>query len=304
MNAQGGMLVNKTRSWLATLLVSLFLSALGTAPSWSQSPDSAGVRYAGVRSSIYGMRDHFPAPEGWGKALNTMAGYFPGSQPVAIWIVGSLARPGCRLEFPRDPADNSLHDKIEFHDSDRHEPYLTYFDQHGIKVFLQVEPGFAEVEPLIDLVLERYGRHPSVIGFGVDVEWYRGVTADSGVPVTDEVAVKWETRVKSHNPAHRLFLKHYDKSWLCQKHRGQIVFVDDSQQFPDLATAVTEFGAFAAHFYPNPVMFQIGYPADRKWWGELPVPPKDLGQRLAAVTRQECGIIWVDFTLRQVLPYE
>jgi hypothetical protein len=32
------------------------------------------------------------------------------------------------------------------------------------------------------------------------------------------------------------------------------------------------------------------------------VPPRSLGQAIAARIGQECGIIWVDFTLREVLP--
>ena len=37
----------------------------------------------------------------------------------------------------------------------------------GVQVWLQVEPADADVPPLIDLVLERYAAHPSVIGFGI-----------------------------------------------------------------------------------------------------------------------------------------
>jgi hypothetical protein len=159
------------------------------------------------------------------------------------------------------------------------------------------------VETLIDLVLSRYGKHPSVIGFGIDVEWYRGVETDSGIPVTDDVAIKWEARVKAHNQAYRLFLKHYDQAWLGQGYRGEIVFVDDSQQFADADVFVKEFAAFGQHFYPNAVMYQIGYRDDRKWWSRFATPPKDLGEKLCALTRQECGVIWVDFTLRDVLPY-
>ena len=66
-----------------------------------------------------------------------------------------------------------------------------------------------------------------------------------------------------------------------------------------------EYKEFADFFYPNTVLYQIGYRADKKWWGTLEAPvPKSLGEILAAATRQECGIVWVDFSLRDVLPTE
>ena len=44
---------------------------------------------------------------------------------------------------------------------------------------------------LIDLLYQQYGHHPSVIGFGVDVEWYRKDLAKFGKPVTDAEAQAW-----------------------------------------------------------------------------------------------------------------
>jgi hypothetical protein len=52
-------------------------------------------------------------------------------------------------------------------------------------------------------------------------------------------------------------------------------------------------------------MFQVGYEKDRTWWSKLPNPPKDIGDAIAAaINGQPLGIIWVDFTLRDVLPTE
>lgn len=69
-----------------------------------------------------------------------------------------------------------------------------------------------------------------------------------------------------------------------------------------LETFLAEYKDFADFFYPNMVMFQIGYRADRAWWQSIAAPiPQTLGRKLAAQTRQPCGIVWVDFTLRDVL---
>ncbi len=286
---------------LSLLFVLMTASFVGqTAAPGPQSP-----KFAGVRSSSYGIKP-FPSPEGWGNAMKTMAGYFPGSTPVAIWIVGRLngRTTGVTLEFP------SPHDGVDygplftFSETDEHEPFLDYFDANGIKVFLQAEPGYAAVDTAIDLILRRYKHHPCVIGFGIDVEWFQNARTDGpNAPATDGVVKAWEARVKSHNPDYRLFVKHFHINNLPPTYRGDVVFVDDSQQFTNVESFLAEYKEFADFFYPNPVMFQIGYRDDKKWWSSQPAPiPKTLGEKLAAQTRQDSGIVWVDFTLRDVLP--
>ncbi|MCL4264655.1 MAG: hypothetical protein KJ069_15635 [Anaerolineae bacterium] len=76
-------------------------------------------------------------------------------------------------------------------------------------MWLQVEPGHADVEELIHILLERYGRHPSVVGIGIDVEWYGSVATAEGTPVTDEVAQQWVAAARSHGEQYRIFLKHW-----------------------------------------------------------------------------------------------
>ncbi len=294
---------------LGRTLTLLAVIVLPSASFYLQSKDqpdagATNVKYTGARSSAYGIRP-FPSPEGWTSALKTMAGYFPNATPVGIWIVGRLngRTTGMTLEFPQPEDGANYGPLIAFSETDKHEPFLSLFDSNGIKVFLQIEPGFAEVDPAMDLVLNRYKRHPSVIGFGIDVEWFKNAKTDApNAVVTDELAKAWEARVKSHDSKYRLFVKHFRKEDLPPTYRGDVVFVDDSQQFSDLATFLAEYREFADFFYPNMVMFQIGYRADRKWWQSIAAPiPQTLGRKLAAQTRQDCGIVWVDFTLRDVL---
>ena len=264
--------------------------------------DGGKVVWAGVRSSHYGIKP-FPAPEGWLKAMRAMEGYFPGSSPAAIWIVGQMAkdRANMHLFFP---SEGKQVPHIEFEPMDQHEAFLDAFDKAGIKVFLQVEPADADMETLIDLVLGRYKHHSCVIGFGVDVEWFRvAARPGTGTEVDDATAKKWEARVKSHNPAYRLFLKHWDIKWMPPAYRGDIVFVDDSQIFKTMEEMVNEFTTgWAPAFYPNTVVFQIGYGPDKPWWSKLQTPPKDLGNAIRKGVKQDMGIIWVDFSLRDVLP--
>lgn len=291
------------RSYILTLVAVFGLVlVVGSVPAAAGSK----VNWAGVRSSPYGISP-FPGPAGWEKAIDTMAGYFPGSRPVAVWLVGEIyfngTNSGMQMGFPNP--GGTYDPRIRFSATDKYERYLKYFDTHGIKVFLQFEPGFASVKDLIAVTYKRYGHHPCVAGFGVDVEWYRSrCDGCANAKVTDAAAKAWETKVRSLNANYRLFLKHFDKSNLPPTYRGRIIFIDDSLGFANEAQMLDEFEDFADSFYPNPVMFQIGYRQDKPWWSKLPAPiPQTLGEDLAARTSQaNCGIIWVDFTLRDVLP--
>jgi hypothetical protein len=285
----------------AAVMLALFTAGGVSGQSQTRGPH---VAFAGARSSAYGIRP-FPTPEGWTGALKTLAGYFPGSTPVGIWIVGRLdgRTTGVNMEFPRPKDGVDYGPLFTFAEADKHEPFLKQFDANGIKVFLQVEPGFADVGKCIDAILNQYKHHPSVIGWGIDIEWFQNAKTDApNGKATDALAKAWEARVKSHNPNYRLFVKHFRAGDLPPSYRGDVVFVDDSQQFKSVESFVDEFKEFAEFFYPATVMYQIGYRADRVWWGNLEAPiPKTLGERLAAGTRQQCGIVWVDFTLRDVV---
>ena len=94
---------------------------------------------------------------------------------------------------------------------------------------------------LIDLVLTQYRHHPSVIGFGVDVEWYQIATHDEGKAVTDAEAQAWSERVRSYNPNYLLFVKHWLTSKMPPTYRTGMVFIDDSQELPSLDAMVDEF---------------------------------------------------------------
>lgn len=272
---------------------------LGLPPDASVAPAPKNVLYAGVRSSHYGINP-FPEPPGWQKAIDGMRGYFPGSTPCAVWIVGEFKEPkSCRLFFP---SEGRTYPSIEFEETDNHERFLSHFDKTGTKVFLQVEPAHADMLTLIDLVLGRYKHHPCVVGFGVDVEWYREADRPEwGIPVDDQTARKWEARVKSHDPSYRLFLKHWDLNWMPQTYRGDIIFVDDGQEVKDLEALLDAFqNRWADHFNPSTVLFQVGYNSDKPWWQKLANPPETIGKAIAARVKQGCGIIWVDFSLRDV----
>ncbi|HTX90717.1 MAG TPA: hypothetical protein VMC09_05820 [Anaerolineales bacterium] len=252
---------------------------------------------AGFRFSSYGP-SYDPGPDYWVSVGDRMSAKFPGSQPEAIWIVGNFTDPGTYLSFPVKTSDPN----ITFAYTDMNEQALNLFDQKGFKIWLQVEPGNADMVSLIDLVLGHYGHHPSVIGFGVDVEWYKSNGTAEGTPVTDAEASIWAKTVRAHNPAYRLFLKHWDYNWMPPSYREGIVFVDDSQQFESFQQMIGEFAGWGKHFADSPVAFQFGYPDDKRWWGSLNDPPLEIGQSILKNVPNTSALFWVDFTVLDVFP--
>jgi Secretion system C-terminal sorting domain len=264
--------------------------------------DASSIVRAGLRSSVYGFNS-FPDTTWWLNASSDMASRFPAASPSVIWILGYTTDNGCYLNFPNPYPDSSFN-KVFFSSKDGNEVYLNYFDEKGVKVWLQVEPGFADVSTLIDLALTQYGHHPCVIGFGVDVEWFKTSASnnDEGEAVTDAEAEAWGSRIKSYNKDYLLFTKH----WLIEKmpptFRTDMVFVDDSQIFQKMDDMVSEFADWAEAFAPAKVAFQYGYDSDKPWWSNLPDPPKNIGDEILKRCSNVSDLYWVDFTAYDIWP--
>ena len=255
---------------------------------------------AGFRFSVYGPRAN-PGPDYWVRVGREMASRFPGAQPEAIWIIGRKTDRGVELPFAfENPGDPLIISRVD--GEDRNEPALRLFDELGFRIWLQVEPRFASVEELLHLVLQRYGKHRSVVGVGIDVEWYKSTDPDAGEPVSDELAREWLAIARAYNPNFRLFLKHWEIGKMPPTLRDGLLFVDDSQVFDTMEPMIDEFAQWGKAFAPAPVAFQIGYPSDRKWWSQLNDPPRDLGTRILNAVPNTEGIFWVDFSILEVFP--
>ncbi len=264
----------------------------------TETPPPAATLGAGFRFSTYGPQSN-PGPEYWASVGERMSTRFPGSHPEAIWIVGNFLGDGMTyLSFHAETDDP--HIKSGF--VDMNEQTLALFDQKGFKVWLQVEPGDADMLTLIDLVLNQYKQHPSVIGFGVDVEWFKSDGSAEGTPVTDAEAEAWVKAIRAINPDYKLFLKHWDTAYMPPTYRDGIVFVDDSQQFSSFDDLKSEFTRWGQYFDPAPVGFQYGYPADQAWWKQLQDPPAEIGRAILESTPNTTSLFWVDFTVLDVFP--
>jgi hypothetical protein len=295
---------------VCTLLFALFFSSCSASrppafeniqPKETETPQAAQATLgAGFRYSTYGPPSD-PGPDYWLSVGQRMSDKFPDSHPEAIWIVSNFLDNGkTSLSFKATSDDPN----ITSGSADLNDATLTLFDEQGVSVWLQVEPGNADMLTLIDLVLNQYKHHPSVIGFGVDVEWYKSDGSAEGTPVSNAEADAWVKAIRAHNPAYRLFLKHWDPAWMPPTSREGIVFINDSQQFSSFEHLDDEFAAWGAHFAPAGVGYQYGYPADRVWWNKLEDPAAAIGSAILAQSPNTVSLFWVDFTVLEVFPPE
>ncbi len=255
--------------------------------------------HAGFRASRYGVSP-FPEPRYWQEVGEAMAGRFEGAAPGGLWIVGVAGDDGtCYLGFP---SPGGRFDDVGFAGEDQSEEHLDWFDEHGLEVWLQVEPGDADVATLIELVLDRYGHHPSVVGFGVDLEWYQWRSHSDGKEATDAEARAWRAAVQAYDPGHTLFLKHWLQSRMPDTEREGLIFVDDGQGVGSMDTLIASFSGWAEAFEDGAVGFQYGYESDRAWWSRLTDPPGEIGQALLDAAPNTRGLFWVDFTIEEVFP--
>ena len=258
---------------------------------------STRVLGAGFRFSTLGPAANAGA-QYWANVGAQISGKFPGSQPQALWVVSLAQGSGTVLTFPGSSADPL----IAFQPEDANEDALDLLDASGVRVWLQLEPGDASVETLIDLVLARYGHHPSVVGVGVDVEWYRWSANPEGKAVADAEAGNWLARVRAKNPGYELSLTHWETAKMPPTLRDGILFIDDSQDFTSLSHMTQEFSAWGAAFAPGPVAFLYGFASDRSLWGGLADPVGDVGRMILDNVPNTKGLFWVDATILEVFP--
>ncbi|HEX7576331.1 MAG TPA: hypothetical protein VF360_08125, partial [Candidatus Methanoperedens sp.] len=254
--------------------------------------------YAGWRSSDYGYQTASP-PSYWINVAKTISNKFPGTTPAGIWLVGEadVSPPtGTVLNMP----SSGSYSNIRFEGEDIAEPYLKAFDASGIKVILQVEPMNADVNTLIDIVMNRYKDHPSVIGFGLDNEWYK--TCEEGCKAKAADVISWNNKLHLINSKYVLMIKHFDKSKLPTQIPKDILVIDDSQENENLNTLVSEHVAMEKQYPKNPYGAQIGYPSDKIIWGSMSDPVKQLGSAVQTAIGRPISVFWVDFSITEVFP--
>jgi len=269
------------------------------------TPATGSSLRAGLRASSYGISP-FPKPEWWLNATASMADPFESADPAVVWIVGNAQRGGeCWLSFPLpEGKSKSNYENIRFAHTDRNEDYLDQFDESGVRVWLQVEPAAADVETLFKLMLDRYASHPSVIGVGVDVEWFRQEEFHEGKAITDAEAQAWVKLVQTYDTDYQVFLKHWLPEKMPPDFQDGLMFLNDSQGFETRDEMLSEFSSWGETFADGSVGFQYGYASDRSWWKELPSPPDEIGRLLLENIPNTTDLYWVDFTAEEIWQQE
>jgi len=311
-----------TDSWPTNLRWSgLRASAYGIM-SLGGNPPFAGDPMANAGLAAYG----FPEPWRWEAAAKACIGYSPAgnTQPTLLWIVTrprvDLAQGtgGCVVQMKK-PAGITVDSKIQFCDDpalspsgkynqnlhDRSEAFLDHFDRTGVKVWIQVEPGFANMDDngtakgLMSVIVDYLVRqdqnpanpiHPCVIGIGVDVEWVRNNREGSpenqmgsihpsnplnnGYAVVEAVA-QWYKKCKDNNLG--MYLKHYAFSL-----DGHYFICD----YSDLSAKIDALGSAYTGGIQN-IQFVNDSQGFRYPWGEPapgPGPVDENGNTIAPAT--------------------
>ena len=262
--------------------------------------------WVGFRFSLGGIKKsfgHIPSGSEWVSNLKKFKKHFDsGATPVVITIVSYYDDGGKMVfGFPK-PSGAKSSKYIEYDDEDKYEKILKTFDNEGIKVWLQVEPGNNDLVELAKIVYKKYGKHKCVQGFGIDLEWWKPEgKGGKGSKISDKDAKKVVEYVRRQNSKHTVFIKHWETSYMPPKERDGLIFVNDSQGFDGLSDAQKQFQKWAKKFNSIPVMFQIGYDADSSIWKKDPVNFAKKILDSASKENNHIGIIWVDFTLKKAL---
>ena len=272
-------------------------------------PGVGKIEWAGFRFSEGGVkseRNYGKIPDGdsWVEFITKMKRHFnKDAKPTLIVLVSVIIEDAINQFLFPAPEGYSETKYISYNSIDLFEKILTKFDEEGFNVWLQVEPGKADLIELAEITFKHYGHHTCVKGFGVDLEWWK-VNEEKeghGSKISDDDAKKLVKKVRSINPNYTVFVKHWDYKFMPDYYRDGMIFVDDSQDLQTLSFAKSEFKEWAEKFKDNPVFFQIGYKADEHLWIKSPI---DFAQEIInEVTKKNkhVGIIWVDFTMKEAL---
>jgi 3D (Asp-Asp-Asp) domain-containing protein len=271
---------------------------------------ASNVKMAGWWLSQYGTNKQYGQNQTntnyWINVAQKMSQQFPGSKPGGILVIGYIegANSATKTVLPF-PKPSGTYPNVNFSSIDTIEPLLTAYDKAGLKVYLQVESADADVPMLMDLIMKRYKHHSSVIGFGVDVEWYhQSKYPGFGKPLTDNEVTKWSSQVKTYNPNYGLTLTHWDATYLSNARPDNVLFLTDSEHIGSIEAAIGNYTSWVDHFAPSQVGFHLGYPSDISWWGGLTDPASSIINPVieARPNANIGGVYWVHFSATKAFP--
>jgi endoglucanase len=303
----------KSDAWVEPLRRALVPGPAGTAqeaaPGLATPPRTTPLRttplHVGLRRSSYGLRAKNADHAWWADQAKRFAARFPGSLPTIIEIVSTYQDDdSTQFEFARPGDDRGAVTGMRFtRGRIDHEKALSEYDRQGVQAILQVEPGSADMARCLEIIHRQFGKHPCVVGLGMDAEWYftKRSRKKEGRPITDNEAKAWLETTLTLNPNYTLFLKHFSVEHMPPAYRHpRLWFLDDSQEFHSVGECLDDFTHWGRHFPGAATGYQFGYPADAAWWSKLENPPLDLGRRIETSIPSTGYLFWVDFTANRV----
>ncbi|OUM56259.1 hypothetical protein PIROE2DRAFT_19205, partial [Piromyces sp. E2] len=206
----------------------------------------------------------------------------------------------CLFEFPNSGSSSNLKN-IKFSREDKFEDILSKCDENDINVWLVVEPGNNDLVNLANIVLDQYGNHESVKGFGVDLEWWHRENSSKGQALSNSEAKRVVEAIRERNGDYTFLAKHWKTSFMPNDYTDGMIYVDTAQSFRNLSQMTNEFSKWANAFPDNPVMFEVGYQDDKKLWKNQPAEFANDIAEAASEYNENVGIIWTDYTMKDAL---
>lgn len=282
---------------------------IATAVKQTASHKLKTTNYVGLRRSSYGLKVKNRDNAWWAVRAKEFAASITGersTQPVIIQIVSIyLDDDGSTLfEFTRpENYSGSTKNMIFRPGAIDHEKALTTYDQQGVKAILQLEPGNADVSASLEIAHLKFGHHPSIIGYGIDAEWYytRESIDNTGLHIRDKDARTWMEKVLSFSRDYTLFLKHWDSEHMPPTYRHpNLWFLSDTQNYMTIAQLVGDMKLWNRAHGDQIVGYQIGYKADERWWKKMKRPSVEISQSILKGIPNTRFLFWVDFTLNKI----
>lgn len=288
---------------LIALLPGAVLAVVPNTPGVSLSPAGPHVTAQPLYTGLWVHGDRWlsgTTPRYWSDASSFLASQVTNSRMGHIWTVGIMLDNGdCVLTFP---SPGKTYPDVQFADREWNERYFKEFDKKGVDIWLELEPGEADVKTLIQLVLDRYSHHPCIRGVSLDVEWYHWMDVQDGRKVSNTDAALWEKTVQGYNGSYTLSLIHWEREKMPPTYRGSIIFVSDAQQFSSEDTMLTSFRAWSRAFPRSKVAYIVGYESDKTWWEDFSHPYETISGTLQKKVKNIQGVYWAGSTLSSIYP--
>lgn len=248
--------------------------------------------YTGTTGSRYGI-EPFPSSSEWEELIDGVhTAADKKSEKALLWIVGTYYRGGLKLNFPGESEVES----ISFDNFDFNTQYLKYFSKKGIDVFLTIEPGAADINTAVDLVLKEYGSSGYIKGIAIDLEWYEG----ENILKREEISSILKLLL-DYNENYTLIIKHWNINGFDKVDSSSIIYVQTMEGLNSIAEVSKRHKFWSRTLYPNRVGLELGFDSNKKYWKGLNSPITDYYNEMFQVTDVKTTMFWNEKTVKKAL---